>query len=156
MQGYYAQAFPEFGAERRGAPVRAYTRVDTESFIHDRYPIEEPDVVVVLDPVLAKDPAMAKGLKKDGLYIANTKRSPGELAELIGRKDIRIKTIDATRIALEVLKRPIVNTAMLGALAKLVPIVKLEYIEKAIQDRFSGKIAELNVMAVRKAYEEVK
>ena len=156
MQGYYAQAFPEFGAERRGAPVRAYTRIDTESFVHDRYPIEEPDIVVVLDPILARDPMIIKGLKRDGLYIANTKLSPNELAKIIGRTDIKIKTIDATRIALEVLKRPIVNTAMLGVVAKLVPIVRLKYIEKSIQARFGGKLAELNLEVIRKAFKEVK
>ncbi|RLG89447.1 MAG: pyruvate synthase [Thermoprotei archaeon] len=156
MQGYYAQAFPEFGAERRGAPVRAFTRIDTESFIHDRYPIEEPDIVVVLDPMLARDPMIIQGLKKNGLYIANSKLSPSELAKIIGRTDINIKIIDATRIALEVLKRPIVNTAMLGAVAKLVPIVKLEYIEKSIQARFEARLAQLNLEVIRRAFKEVK
>ncbi len=152
-QGKYAQAFPEFGAERRGAPVKAYTRIDDEP-IHTRAPIENPDIVVVLDPSLPKEFYLA-GVKPETIFIINTKRSKEEMAKIIGVDESKVFTVDANRIALEVLKRPIVNTAMVGALVRVVPLVKLENVEKAIKETFGGRLAEANILAVRRAYEEI-
>jgi len=153
FEGKYAQAYPEFGAERRGAPVCAYSRVSDEP-IYTRAPITKPDVVVVLDPTLSKDIYM-KGLKSGGLLLINTKKSVDEVKKMVGRDDIKVATVDATSIALQTLGAPIVNTAMVGALVKVLPIVKLESVEKAISENFSGRIAEANIQAVRKAYESV-
>ncbi len=153
-EGKYAQAFPEFGAERRGAPVKAYTRVSDEP-IRTRAPILEPDVVVVLDPSLPSNLYLT-GLKPGGVILANTKRSPSEFAEAAGiRGDYKIYTVDATRIALETLGLPIVNTAMVGALVRVLPIVSMDSVEKAILETFPGKVGERNVKAARKAYESV-
>ena len=152
-EGKYAQAFPEFGAERRGAPVRAYTRI-SDSPIKTRAPILEPDVVVVLDPSLPPSLYLA-GLRPGGMIVANTKRSPEEFAREIGAEGYKVYTVDATRIALEVLGLPIVNTAMVGALVRVLPIVSLESVEKAILDTFPGRVGERNVKAARVAYEEI-
>ncbi len=154
FEGKYAQAYPEFGAERRGAPVRAYNRVSDHP-IYTRAPIRNPDVVVVLDPSLPKE-LYLEGLKSGGYLIINTKKSIDEVRSIVGRSDIKIAVVDATKIALETLGVPIVNTAMVGAFAKVVPVVKLEMVEEAIKENFSGRLAEVNISAVRKAYEEVK
>ncbi len=154
FEGKYAQAYPEFGAERRGAPVRAYNRVSDRP-IYTRAPIRNPDVVVVLDPSLLKE-LYLEGLKSGGYLIMNTKKSIDEVQSIAGRSDIKIAVVDATKIALETLGVPIVNTAMVGAFAKVVPVVKLEMVEEAIKENFSGRLAEANISAVRKAYEEVK
>ena len=151
-EGKHAQAFPEFGAERRGAPVKAYTRVSSKP-IRTRSPIENPDIVVVLDPSLPKE-LYLYGLRDNGLIVVNTKRSPEEFLASIGG-NYRVATVDATRIALEVLGVPIVNTAMVGALVRAEPIVSLSSVEKAVVDTFPGRIGERNVEAVRKAYESV-
>lgn len=153
-QGKYAQAYPEFGAERRGTPTRAYTRISDEP-IYSRAPIIHPDVVVVLDPTLDKSLYMG-GLKSNGILVMNTKRSAKEVRDIIGREDIRIVRVDATRIALEILKTPIVNMAMIGALLKSVPVVDMHYVEEAIKENFRPKVAEANILAMKRAFEEAE
>ncbi|MCE4625050.1 MAG: 2-oxoacid:acceptor oxidoreductase family protein [Desulfurococcales archaeon] len=153
-EGKYAQAFPEFGAERRGAPVRAYTRIDDEP-IYTRAPILHPDVVVVLDPSLPKE-LYLEGVKDSTIFIINTKKGRDDIARELGVGKERVFTVDATRIALETLKVPIVNTAMVGALIGVLPLVKLENVERAVRETFGGRIAEANVVAIRKAYEEIR
>lgn len=153
-QGMYAQAYPEFGAERRGAPVRAYTRVSDKPIL-TRAPILEPDVVVVLDPSLDKTLYLS-GIKVGGTLIVNTKKELNELKAYIGVENLRIARVDAMKIALEVLKAPFVNMAMLGALVRVLPIVDLSYIEEVIKESFRPKVAEANIEAVRRAYKEVE
>ena len=150
----YAQAFPEFGAERRGAPVRAYTRVSDKP-IRTRAPILEPDVVVVLDPSLDKS-LYLEGVKHRGLLVLNTKKSLDEVKSYIGREDLRIARVDATGIALDVLKAPFVNMAMIGALVRVLPVISLSSVEEVIKELFRPKVAEANIEAVRRAYKEVE
>ncbi len=159
FEGKYAQAYPEFGAERRGAPVRAYTRL-SDSYIYTRSPITRPDVVVVLDPSLGKE-LYLPGLKEGGVLIMNTKRSLEEVKKMVGREDLRYAVVNATDIALEVLKRPIVNTAMVGALVRVMkelglsPSIELDSAIHAIKEVFGGKLGEVNAEAARKAFESV-
>jgi 2-oxoacid:acceptor oxidoreductase gamma subunit (pyruvate/2-ketoisovalerate family) len=153
-QGKHAQAYPEFGAERRGAPVRAYTRI-SDTPIYTKAPITEPDVVVVLDSSLSSS-IYIEGLKKNGILIINTKKSISEIKKDVSRDDIKIARVDATKIALEILKAPFVNMAMLGAVAKVIPVVDVMYIEEAIRESFRPKIAEANIQALRRAYNEVE
>lgn len=153
-QGKYAQAYPEFGAERRGAPVRAYTRISDEP-IRTRAPILTPDVVVVLDPSLDKS-LYLEGLKTGGTLVINTKKSLEEVKKYINREDLKIARVDATKIALEILKAPFVNMAMIGALIRVVPLVEMQYIEEAIKETFRPKVAELNIEAIKRAYQEVE
>jgi len=126
-EGLYAQAFPEFGPERRGAPVRAYTRISKEP-IRSRSPIQNPDFVVVLDSSLSPQ-VFLQGLKSDGFLVINTKLPARVVSSNLGLS--RVVAVDATSIALRTLKAPIVNIAMLGALARVLPIVSLESIAKA-------------------------
>ncbi len=154
-KGLYAVAFPEFGAERRGAPVTAYTRIDSE-VIYERTPIEEPDCVVVLDPTMITYKSVLKGLKRGGVMVANTPRPPEEVKERVKRDDIKVATVDATKLALEVFRYPIVNTAMLGAMVAATGVVPLENVLEAVKMKFPGKLGEANVFLLKKAYESVK
>jgi 2-oxoacid:acceptor oxidoreductase gamma subunit (pyruvate/2-ketoisovalerate family)/2-oxoacid:acceptor oxidoreductase delta subunit (pyruvate/2-ketoisovalerate family) len=120
--------------------------------IRERELIHHPDIVVVLDPLLSTEQSVADGIKKDGLVILNTSRYPEDV-EVGG--DFRVATVDATTIALETLKVPITNTAILGAFSSAVGFPKLESIEKAILHRFPGRIGKMNIAAARRSYELV-
>lgn len=153
-EGKYAQSFPSFGPERRGAPVVAFSRVDDKP-IRARFAVYEPDVAVVLDSSLLEISSPDKGLKEDGYLIVNSSRSPEELKEKYGYEGIRVATVDATKIATENLGRPITNTTMLGAMVKVTGLIKPESMEKPLKERF-GRIAEKNLESFRRAYDEVK
>jgi len=152
IEGNYGVAFPFFGAERRGAPVLAFTRVDKQK-IYTKTQIYEPDYVVILDDKLIDLVNVAEGLKDDGMVIVNTDRKPEEI-ELA--REVRLGCVDATTIALEVLGSPITNSAILGAFAKATGAIKIESIEQGILDIFGGKIgakkAQRNAEAAREAF----
>jgi len=151
-EGKFAQAFPSFGPERRGAPVSAFVRIDNKEPIRVRAGITEPDVVVVLDPSLLHVVNVTSGLSKKGMLIVNTKKSPQAIESEFKVKQ-KLATIDATKIARELLGVPIVNTTMVGALIKATGVVKLESLIEPLQHRF-GRLAERNISAMKKAYEE--
>lgn len=151
-EGRYAQAFPSFGPERRGAPVLAFVRVSDDEPIRVRFEVLEPDVVVVLDPTLLGIVDVMGGLKKRGVLVLNARNSPAELRSRL-ETHCRIAAVDATSIAREVLGLPITNTTMLGALVKGTGIVNLESLKGALQDRF-GRLAERNIKAMETAYEK--
>ena len=151
-EGKYAQAFPAFGAERRGAPVVAFVRISSNEPIRIRAEIAEPDVVVVLDQGLLRVVNVTSGLKPDGVLVVNTPKKPDEIREEIGL-DYPIATVDATRIAREQLGVPIVNTSMIGALLKASGVVELESLSEPLIQRF-GRLAERNIEAMKRAYEE--
>jgi len=152
-EGKYAQAFPSFGAERRGAPVMAFLRV-ADKPIRLRQKIYTPDVVVVLDPTLLGLPSVVEGLKEDGLIITNATKSPEEIQKEYGFKQ-KVAAVDATKIALDTLRLPITNTTMLGALIKATKIVGIEALSEALVDRF-GRLAGRNKAAMEKAFKETK
>jgi pyruvate ferredoxin oxidoreductase gamma subunit len=149
----YAQAFPSFGPERRGAPVLAFVRIDSKHPVKTRAEITEPDVVVVLDPGLLRIVNVASGLKPDGIVVINTKKKAEQIRSEFGIKG-RIATVDATRIAREVLGVPITNTSMAGAVVKATGVVKLESLFEPLKDRF-GRLAERNINAAKRAYDEI-
>ena len=149
----YAQGFPSFGPERRGAPVTAFNRVDDKQ-IKIRSGIYHPDVVVVLDESLVGLVDVAEGLKPTGILLVNTTKTLAELKKNI-RFEGRIATCDGTGIAWKELGVPITNTTMLGALVKLTGAVKLESLDSPIKERF-GRIAPKNQAAAKRAYEEVR
>jgi pyruvate ferredoxin oxidoreductase gamma subunit len=151
-EGRFAQGFPSFGPERRGAPVTAFTRVDDKR-IKVRSAIENPDVVVVLDASLVSLVNVTGGLKPDGILVVNTTKSPEELKQELGFQGT-VAAVDASRIAWEELGVPITNTTMLGALIKAVKIVKLDSVKAPIEHRF-GRIAKKNLAALNRAYNEV-
>jgi len=150
--GKYSQAFPAFGVERRGAPVLAFTRVDDVK-IRIRSQIYEPDYVIVQDDTLIGIVDVIKGVKADGTVLVNSGKSPDELG--LNTKS-NVSTIDATKIALEELGRPIMNTTLLGAFAGATHEIRVESVEKSILERFPGDIGEKNVRAVRRAYETME
>ncbi|OGD54840.1 hypothetical protein A3K81_02940 [Candidatus Bathyarchaeota archaeon RBG_13_60_20] len=148
------QSFPAFGPERAGAPITAYTRISDEKIqLHSS--IYEPDAVVVLDPTLL-GPAVAEGIHKGTKLIVNTGESAKAIRERLGLKDVETWTVDATELAIELLGRPITNTAMLGTVVRATGVVKLDSLMAVVKERFEGKISELNVELVKKAYEEAR
>mgnify|MGYP000011627571 CR=1 FL=1 len=156
-EGKYVQAFPEFGVERRGQPVTAFIRIDDRP-VQFHCKIYEPDHIVVLDPTLIEVVNVTEGLKHGGWVIINTIKSPDEMKEIF--KNFRIATVDATSIAINhglgSKSAPIVNTAILGAFARVFPdIVKLESIEQAIKKGAPVKPEE-NAASARDAYNSVK
>ena len=151
-EGKYAQAFPSFGPERRGAPVLSFVRVDSEKPILLRAEITEPDIVVVLDPGLLKIVNVTSGLKEGGMLIVNIRGSIKDVESGLGAR-YQIAVVDAAKIAREVLGAPIVNTTMIGALVKATGIVKLESLFEPLRKRF-GRLADKNINAMNKAYEE--
>lgn len=152
----YAQAFPSFGPERRGAPVQAFIRIDNNKQIRVRAGVTEPDIVVVLDPSLLDIVDITSGLKDGGLMVINTKGSikDKDIEDRFGAK-YKLAIIDATSIAREFLGRPIVNTTMIGALVKASAIIKLESLFQPLENRF-GKLAEKNKKAMIKSYAETR
>jgi 2-oxoacid:acceptor oxidoreductase gamma subunit (pyruvate/2-ketoisovalerate family) len=148
------QSFPAFGPERAGAPITAFTRISDEKIqLHSS--IYLPDVVVVLDPTLL-GPAVANGVQKETKLIVNTDKSAQDVLDILGLKGIETWAVDATTLAIKMLGRPITNTAMLGSVVKATDVVKLDSIIQVVKERFEGKIAEMNVELVKRAYEEVK
>ena len=155
IEGKSVQAFPYFGAERRGAPVKAFARISDEPIlVHSQ--VYNPDYVIVLDPYIYKVVDVTEGLNKNGILVMNTTRKPAE----IGLSGWRVATVDATGIALElnllVAGLPVVNTSILGAFAKATGEVKLESILKAVNETWSGAAGERNVRATELAYERLK
>ncbi|MGC8948210.1 MAG: 2-oxoacid:acceptor oxidoreductase family protein [Thermoprotei archaeon] len=155
LEGKWGQSYPFFGAERRGAPVTAYARISDKPLkVH--YQIYEPDVVVVLDPSIPKLVNVTSGLKQSGIIIINT---GGREIESLKIERGTVYTVNATAIAIKlnlvVAGWPIVNTGILGAVAKATNIIKIESLVKAIKDTWKGNAGESNAKAALIAYEEV-
>lgn len=149
-EGKYALAFPSFGPERRGAPVFAFTRIDTKA-ISDRSEVVECDVAVVLDDTLFGE-SVRRGLKPGATVIVNTTHDKA-MFEIEG---CNVVTIDATGLALEVLGRPITNVPLLGALIAATGITSVEAVESAIDDQLAPKLREKNKKLLNMTYELVK
>jgi pyruvate ferredoxin oxidoreductase gamma subunit len=151
-EGKYAQAFPSFGPERRGAPVLAFVRISPNHPIRVRSSITEPDVVVVLDPGLLNIVNVASGLKPHGIVIVNTIKNARQIREQFNIKS-RIATVGATKIAMEVLGVPITNTTMIGAVLKATNAVEIESVFEPLRQRF-GRLGDRNIEAMKRAYLE--
>lgn len=159
--GFYFQAFPDYGAERMGAPIRAYTRLsDSPITLHS--PVLEPDVVIVLDPTLLGVVDVTEGLKENGVLLINTTESPDEVRKRLNLegKNIRIFTVDASTIAIQELGREITNTPMLGAFCVATGLLDLNKIVEQVRKDFGKKlrpdVVEANVRAIQRAAQEVK
>ena len=155
-EGKYIQSFPEFGPERMGAPVTAFTRINNEP-IRLHCAVYNPDVVVVLDNTLLKTVPVTAGLNcDDACIIINSSEEPSALKERLCVVKGRVWTVPATEIAIKILGTPITNTALLGAVAKATGIVTLEGIQKTLQARFRADLAEKNFAVIQEAYKEAK
>jgi pyruvate ferredoxin oxidoreductase gamma subunit len=150
-EGKYAQAFPSFGPERRGAPVVAFCRIDDRP-IKIRANIYEPDLVVVLDASLLKIVNVAAGLKPNGILVTTSKNPPEKVKQDLKIKN-RLAVVDAVKIATEFLGLPITNTTMLGSLVRASGVVKKESFIPPLKERF-GRIAEKNISAFEKAHQK--
>jgi len=150
------QAFPLFGAERRGAPVRAFARISGEE-IHLRSEIYNPDIVIVLDESIMDIVDVLKGVKDEGKILINTRKKPNDFEF---SKKYHVATVDATGIALKhailVGGMPVVNTPILGSIPKILDRVTLQSIQNVIRGKWIGKkdLGERNVKATQDAFDQ--
>jgi len=157
--GKQIQAFPEYGSERQGAPVKSFTRISEKPItIHSQ--VTNPDIVVVLDPTLLSVVDVTEGLSEDGKLLVNTTESPDNLRKKIKLNGRTIYTVDATGISLDSIGKAIPNTPMIGALVKATGILDIDQVAENFRDKFKGKfrddVLEGNVKAIKRAYNEVK
>jgi len=154
----HAQAFPSFGSERTGAPVVSFCRIDDKE-IRLREQIMEPDALIIQDPTLLHQIDVFAGLKQDGYVLLNTSHSFEALGLgdiLKGRKPERFCTLPASELGLKYVGRPIPNVPLIAGFAALSGTIKLESVVKAINEKFSGKVAEGNIAAATEAYNLIK
>lgn len=158
--GGYVQAFPEYGPERAGAPIRAFNRV-SEKPIRMYGPILHPKVVSIADATLIDAVNVTEGAPDDAIFIVNTSKDPKEVRKKLKAKDSqKVYTVDATRIAIDSFGRPLPNSSMLGAICKTTAIVDmdtlLDNVKKSFGKKFAQKIIDGNLEATKRGYEEVK
>jgi len=150
------QAFPFFGAERRGAPVRAFARISDEE-IHLRSEVYTPDIVIVLDESIIEIVDVFKGLKKGGKILINTTKNPNNFDF---SKKYNIATVDATGVAIKydilVGGIPVVNMPILGAVPKILDRITLKSIQAEVKNKWTGELADKNVKATQDAYNLVE
>ncbi len=158
-EGKYVQAFPEYGPERMGAPLRAFNRLSSQPIlIHCQ--VTQPDMVVVVDSTLSKNPQIIEGTSEETVFILNTISSPEEIKSQLGLADNQpVYVVDATKIAMDTIGRPMPNTPLLGALAKVSGFFDIERlqqgIKKSFERKFGEKVVNANLQAVTRAYREV-
>ena len=156
FEGKFIQSFPEFGPERMGAPMCAFTRISSEP-IRIHCAVYDPDVVIVLDNTLLKTVPVTAGINQpDDVIIINSPEKPSVIREELKINTGRIWTVPATEIALRILGSPITNTALLGAVARATDIVTLDALGKTIHQRFTEELAEKNFAVIQEAYKEAK
>lgn len=157
--GAYIQAMPEYGPERMGAPLKAYTRVCDEPIeLHNT--IVNPSIVVVLDQTLLSLVDVTEGVPADGTIILNTTASVAEMRQILGVPDtMTVATVDASGIARETIKRDIPNTPIVGALAKVTGVVPVDQVKDRLIEMFGKKFAQemidANLASVDRAFQEV-
>lgn len=161
IAGKYVQAFPEFGPERMGAPVRAYNRIsDAPIRLHSQ--VTNPRYVLIADPTLIGVAGVTDGAPDDAVFIVNSPKSAKEMKKELGldNRQPKVYTIDASRISLETIGRLMPNTPLLGALAKATGIITLDALIGNFMEnyskKFSPKVIEGNVAAMNRGYQELK
>jgi len=158
LEGKCVQAYPDYGPERSGAPVRTYARIDTKPIITHE-PVIEPEAVVILDESLIQVQDMCEGLNRSCILIINSKKTSASFDKKL-KCASEIYTIDASLIALKLINRDSPNTVLLGALVKATGVVKLESLKKAVREGFLRKLGksatEHNVQCVEKGYQGLK
>ncbi|MBD3262125.1 MAG: pyruvate synthase [Candidatus Altiarchaeales archaeon] len=158
-EGKHIQSFPEYGPERMGAPVRSFTRIsDKEITVHSH--VTNPEIVAVLDPTLLDVVNVCEGVPDGGLVVVNTPEEPAKIKDKIQAENKKVYTVDATKISIDNLGRNIPNTPMLGALVKVAGLISLDSLIENFKHeygaKFSEKVIEGNVAAMKQAFEEVK
>jgi pyruvate ferredoxin oxidoreductase gamma subunit len=158
--GRQVQAFPEYGPERAGAPLRAYNRI-SEKTLRMHCPVLNPGVVAVVDATLIDAINVAEGAKDDAIFVVNTSKDPKVVREKLKAKSSqKVFTVDASKIAIETIGRPMPNSSMLGAINKATGLVGmdvlLEDVKGSFGKKFAQKIIDGNLAAVKRGYEEVR
>ncbi|RJQ31812.1 MAG: pyruvate synthase [Actinobacteria bacterium] len=156
-EGKYVQAFPEYGSERTGAPIQAFTRLDDcEIKIHSQ--ITNPDVVLVLDSTLLDAVDVTAGIKDNGIVLVNSDKSAADIKKKLGVSQ-KVYVIDANKISLDELGRVIPNTPMIGALVKATGALNkdklIDTFKQSFGKKFSASVLKGNVKAISRAYGEV-
>ena len=158
-EGKYSQGFPEYGPERMGAPIRGFTRI-SDAPIRLHCPIEQPDVVVVLDETLIGMPAVTEAAAARTIFVINTAVGPGEMGKELGVDGSTVFCVDATKISIDELGRPMPNTPMVGALIRATGCVSIDTVKRDVERKFLKKfgesVAQGNVRAIQRAYAEVQ
>lgn len=155
----YSMSFPSFGSERMGAPVMAFVRIDDKE-IELREPVMDPDLLIIQDSTLFQAIDVFSGLKPDGYVLINSRKS----AQMLGVEEAvkhlpegHVVSVPATDLALKYLKRSTPNTVLLGAFTALrEDLFDMSGVEKAILEKFPGKMGEMNIAAAKAAYKTVK
>jgi pyruvate ferredoxin oxidoreductase gamma subunit len=151
----YGVCQPLFGAERMESPTESYVRLSAnEDLVRSNEQVYGPHFVSVLDPSLLGEIDVTAGMPKGGWLIVNTSLNQQDIQDIVNRKDINVATIDATRIALDVLGRNITNTIILGALVRISHLFTVDELSEAIMRRFKGELAGKNIHAIKQAIEE--
>lgn len=158
--GRHVQAFPEYGPERAGAPLRAYNRISSKE-LRMHCPVLNPQVVSVVDATLLDSINVSDGSTKDAIFVVNTSKDPKEIrAKLKAQQGQKVFTIDASKIAMDCIGRSLPNAPMLGAICKVTSLVSLEHlledVRKSFGKKFSQKIIDGNIEATKRGYGEVK
>jgi pyruvate ferredoxin oxidoreductase gamma subunit len=158
--GRFVQAFPEYGPERAGAPLRAYNRVSSKQ-IRMHCPVLKPQVVSVVDATLLDSINVTDGATDDAIFIVNSSKDPKKIrTKLKAKPGQKVFTVDATKIALDCIGRALPNSPMLGALCKVTALITIDHllddIKKSFGKKFSQLIIEGNLEATRRGYEEVQ
>jgi pyruvate ferredoxin oxidoreductase gamma subunit len=148
----FGQAFPAFGAERRGAPVVAFTRIADQP-IRRRCQVREPAFLIIQDQALLQVPGVTDGLRPGGKILVNSNRSSAELSEEIGRS---VVSLPATALANQILGRPVPNTALLSAFLTLTEILPREALVRSLGQRFKGPVLERNTQLIEAAAQQVE
>jgi 2-oxoacid:acceptor oxidoreductase gamma subunit (pyruvate/2-ketoisovalerate family) len=154
------QAYPSFGAERRGAPVQAYVKLSRAEKVHDRSQIEHPNILIVFDDsVLTKD--IAQSLEKKGMFIVNSDKNPNYfVAEFNLDESIKVIVADISKLALEkkltIDGNPVINTPILGLLSKALPDLHLENLKDVLLSKMGEKLGNLNYDLIEKGYNIAK
>jgi len=151
-EGRFGQAFPAFGAERRGAPVVAFTRIGDQP-IRRRCQVREPAFLIVQDQALLQIPGVTDGLKPGGKILVNSNRSSAELSEELGKS---VVSLPATALATHILGRPVPNTALLSAFLTLTEILPREALIRSLGQRFKGPVLERNIQLIEAAAQQVE
>ncbi len=159
-KGKYGQGFPEYGPERRGAPMRGFTRI-ADKPIRRHCMIERPGIVIVLDPTLLDSAAAGvnAGTDADTVFLINTTESIDAIGKKIGVAGATVHTVDATGIALDTIGRPIPNMPMIGALLAIDDMMTVDELKTALVDQLSSKFSQAvidgNLAAVDRANKEL-
>jgi len=158
-EGRHSQGFPEYGPERMGAPIRGFTRVSDE-VIRLHCAIERPDVVVVLDDTMVGMPALTEGTDGRTVFVVNTAEPPRAMSDKLGANGNPVHCVNATKISIDELGRPMPNTPMVGALVRATGCISLESlktdVERKFMKKFGERVVQGNIRAIERAFEEVQ